>query len=207
MTLTIRHDAHTSIDVLENFDGERQSTYTVDMVDEWWKRFKAAREARGWLQEDVVEQVRQRYPESKLVQGTYSTLERGKRPSASIETLLPIAEVLGVTLQPRESKLSEVGPFDQAWAMFEAGVGADEAEAFRASVSFRLPSSTNAREILAALETRYATWSHARDVQAAGGSPREVALAFGGVGARIEEAADDEGAPRVPGAKRRPRGK
>lgn len=92
---------------------------------------------------------------------------------------------------------AEHAPFGLAVAMFLAGAAdAPHAQAWLDSSAFRAPTATNARELLDALESSYARFVRAEAEAAAGGDVRAVGLALGGLGSRVEDAPDDEGAPR-----------
>lgn len=159
--------------------------------------------AEAWCERS---QISMGYLSSYFTRARAARAQGMKAPGITLSTLEKLAASAGVHLEwlargegPMliDGQGAELAPFDLARTMFLAGAS-DRARAERwlASSAFRAPTAINARELLDALEAAYARWCRAEDLLEAGASEEQAALALGGVGARIDERPDDEGAPR-----------
>lgn len=157
------------------------------------ERLKEAREAAGVSQMKLAAEI-------GVARSNISSWESGAFGLPAADVLVRIAKRFGRSERwfvTGEASGAELGPFESARGMFLAGAAdAVHAQAWLDSSAFRAPTATNARELLDALESSYARFVRAEAVASAGGDVRDVGLALGGVGSRVESAPDDEGAPR-----------
>lgn len=184
-------------------DGGRYSDVTFG------ERLRIARERAGLGQRELARKA------GIKSEGQVQQYEAGeiKEPSGSRTARLAAALNIRhewLTLEEGEMFESEarapLGPFEQARELFFAGVAnRTHAEEWMSSTAFRMPSTTNARELLEILETSYARYLRALDLADAGGTVREVGLALGGVGSRIDDAPDEEPRVLAPVKRRKPR--